>query len=109
MRLVLASLLVLLFVAAPRAEAELGYRVYSKAGTFEDVRSDLGDAIVNRGFVIDYVGHINAMLERTAEAARSVTKDGLKSPYRNAEFVQFCPAKFVHEAVSANPFALANC
>ena len=23
--------------------------------------------------------------------------------------MQFCPAKLVHEAVSANPFALANC
>jgi hypothetical protein len=109
MRLVLASLLMVLFIIAPQAEAELGYRVYSKAGTFEEVKSDLGDAIVNRGFVVDYVGHINAMLERTAAAAQSVTPDGLKSPYRHAEFVQFCPAKLVHEAVSANPFALANC
>lgn len=109
MRLFLASLLTLLLIAAPQARADPGYRVYAKMGSFEEVKADVTDAIINRGFVVDYVGHFNAMLERTAEAAQSITRDGHKSPYRNAEYVQFCPAKLVHEAVSANPLALANC
>ncbi|MGE3918125.1 MAG: hypothetical protein AB7F78_20710 [Hyphomicrobiaceae bacterium] len=91
------------------AADELGYRVHTKAGKFEDVRDDLKDAIVNRGFVIDYVGHFNAMLERTAEATGSVTPLGAKSPYKQAEYMQFCPSKLTHEAVSATPFAIANC
>ena len=91
------------------AADELGYRVHSKAAKFEDVRDDLRDAIVNKGFVIDYVGHFNAMLERTAEATGSTTALGAKSPYRHAEYMQFCPSKLTHEAVSATPFAIANC
>ncbi|KAB2920474.1 MAG: DUF302 domain-containing protein [Hyphomicrobiaceae bacterium] len=109
MRLILTAMLALFFATGAQADAEFGYRTYAKTGTFEDVRDDLKDAIINRGFVIDYVGHFNAMLERTAEAAQSVTKEGVKSPYRNAQFVQFCPAKLVHESVSASPVGIANC
>ncbi|MFZ4807351.1 MAG: DUF302 domain-containing protein [Hyphomicrobiaceae bacterium] len=92
-----------------RASDDLGFRIYTKAGTFAEVREDLQDAIVKRGFVIDYVGHFNDMLERTAVAAGSVTKDGNKSPYREAQYLQFCPAAITHEEVSASPFAIANC
>ncbi len=109
MRLILTAMLALFLTTGAQAGAELGYRTYSKTGNFEDVRDDLKDAIINRGFVIDYVGHFNTMLERTAEAAQSVTKEGIKSPYRNAQFVQFCPAKLVHESASANPIGIANC
>lgn len=91
------------------ADDALGYRLYSKAAPFEDVRDDVKNAIIGRGFVIDYVGHFNAMLERTADAAASVTPKGEKSPYRNAEYIQFCPAALTHEAVSKNPIAIANC
>jgi uncharacterized protein (DUF302 family) len=105
-----AAVLASLFIAtAAEAGDEPGYRVYSKRGKFEDVRDDVKDAIINRGFVIDFVGHFNAMLERTAEAADSVTPLGARSPYTNAEYLQFCPAKLTHEAVRASPFAIANC
>lgn len=92
-----------------RAADELGYRVHTKTGKFEDVRDDLRDAIIDKGFVIDYVGHFNTMLERTAADTGSVTPLGAKSPYKHAEYMQFCPAKLTHEAVSATPFAIANC
>jgi hypothetical protein len=91
------------------AADELGYRVYTKAGKYRDVRDDVKDAIINRGFVIDFVGHINTMLERTAEATGSITPLGAKTPYKDAEYMLFCPAKLTHEAVSATPFAIANC
>ncbi len=109
LRLAVLALASLLLVAPAEAADEFGYRVHAKAGKFEDVRDDVKDAIVNKGFVIDYVGHFNAMLERTAEATGSVTALGAKSPYKNAEYVQFCPSKLTHEAVSATPFAIANC
>lgn len=105
--LALIAIAMLVGVSVVVAE-EPGYRIHTKAGKFEDVRDDLKDAIINRGFVIDYVGHLGAMLERTAEAAGGATA-GASLRYRNAEYVQFCPSKLTHEAVGASPFAIANC
>jgi hypothetical protein len=94
----------------PTASAEdLGYRVHTKQGTYANVRDDLKDAIVNRGFVIDYVGQFNSMLERTADAVGRDAGGGTPSPYLAAEYVQFCPAKLTHESVSASPHGIANC
>ncbi len=95
--------------AFPAVAADLGYREFAKAAAFEDVNDNLKDAILKRGFVIDYVGQFNAMLERTAKDTGTVTSGGNKSPYKNAQFVQFCPAKLTHEAVNASPLAIANC
>ena len=97
------------FVAASAASADPGYKHYSKKGAFEDVFQDLKDVIINRGLVIDYVGHIDTMLKRTAKAAGSVTDSGQASPYVNAKYLHFCSAKLTHNAVSANPFNLAIC
>lgn len=88
---------------------ELGYRVVSKKAKYEDIRDNVQDAIIKRGFVVDYIGRFNAMLERTAQDTGSVTGTGLKSPYKNAEYLQFCPAKLTHEAVSATLYSIANC
>ncbi len=38
---------------------------------FEDVLTDLQDTIINKGLVIDYVGNVDNMLERTAKAVGS--------------------------------------
>lgn len=108
-RMIVLAMAGVLLASAAQAADDLGYRVYSKSAKFEDVRDDAKDAIINRGFVIDYVGHFNTMLERTAVDTGSVTALGAKSPYKNAEYMQFCPAKLTHEAVSATPFAIANC
>lgn len=86
-----------------------GYAAAAKEGEFNEVFEDLKDAILNRGLVIDYVGHVDTMLVRTSEAAESVTETGRKSPYLAAKYVQFCSAKLTHEAVSANPFNIAVC
>lgn len=102
-------LLMLMAVTSASANPKLGYVVHTVDGTFEIVRDDLKDAIVNRGFVIDYVGHFNKMLTRTSKAVGSVTAAGKKSPYKNAQYMQFCPSKLTHEAVSVSPFNIANC
>lgn len=109
MALIVMACLGMAPLSVATAEDGLGYRVHTKTGKFDNVRDDLKDAIINRGFVIDYVGHFNKMLERTADAAGSVSGSGAKSPYLNAEYMQFCPSKLTHEAVSATPFSIANC
>lgn len=109
LRLMLATLAALLLAGSVEAADDVGYKVLSKSAPFETVRDDLKDAIINRGFVIDYVGQFNAMLERTAEATGSITEKGAKSPYKSAEYMVFCPSKLTHEAVSASPFSIANC
>lgn len=91
------------------AGKEFAPQHYTRSGSFEDVFADLKDAVINRGLVIDYVGHVDKMLERTSAAAGSVTASGSKSPYLNAKYVQFCSAKLTHSSVSANPFNLSIC
>ena len=108
-RILLATILATCLSLNASASDEAGYRVFSKKAAFEDIRDNVRDAIVNRGFVVDYVGKLNAMLERTAHATGSITAAGAKSPYRNAEYLQFCPSQLTHDAVSASPLAIANC
>ena len=86
-----------------------GYKYYTAQAVFEDVLQDVKDEIINRGLVIDFVGHVDTMLERTSSAAGSVTKTGNASPYLHAKYLQFCSAKLAHEAMSANPFNLSVC
>ena len=100
----------LMFVHAATGPAKAaGFEELTKQGKFEDVLDDLKSAIINRGFVIDYVGHFNKMLERTSETVGSVTAAGAKSPYSNAQYLQFCAAKLTHDAISANPQNIVNC
>ena len=94
-----------LMAAIPPVGAEpSGLKEMTKSGTYAEVRDDLKNAIVNRGFVVDYVGQFNGMLERTSEAVGAA-----KTPYTNAEFMQFCAAKLTHDAVAATPANIVNC
>lgn len=71
---------------------------------FDTVFQDLTDAVVNRGLVIDYTGHVDTMLSRTASVAGSG-----KSPYANARYMQFCSATLTHEAVAADASNISMC
>jgi len=86
-----------------------GYEVRAIDGAFEDIFLDLNDAVVGRGLVIDYTGHVDTMLERTAETVGSVSEKGRASPYSAAKYIQFCSAALTHEVLSANPLNLAIC
>ncbi|MGD9668551.1 MAG: hypothetical protein AB7U75_05780 [Hyphomicrobiaceae bacterium] len=105
--LVLATFM--MAVVSPTARADEGFKELTRTGSYSEIRDDLKNAIINRGYVVDYVGYFNKMLERTSEAVGSVTEAGAKSPYKDAEFMQFCAAKFTHEAISANPQNIVNC
>lgn len=96
-------------MAVAHAESAAGYKAYVTEGKFEDVMFELTNAIVDRGLLIDYTGHLQNMLDRTSEAVGSATTDGSKSPYLEAKYLQFCSAKLSFEAVSADPFNIAIC
>lgn len=109
LKLSIAMVAALFLLVPPQAVADDGFKEMTKTGSYSEVRDDLKNAIVNRGFVVDYVGQFNKMLERTSETVGSVTETGAKSPYKDAEFMQFCAAKLTHEAISANPQNIVNC
>jgi hypothetical protein len=71
---------------------------------FASVAADLGDAIVNRGYVVDYHGYVGDMLKRTANDVGSQ-----KPLYRNAEFFQFCSAVVSRKAMEADIGNIAYC
>ena len=83
-----------------------GDTIKTVKGDFDEVFGDLQDAVINRGLVIDYVGDVGKMLERTANAAKG---SDAKVPYLNARYLQFCSAVITHEAVEADVHNLAMC
>lgn len=113
MKRIITALLLAAFAVAPWAATaevrERGFVAFQTEGDFESVAGDLEDAIINSGLVIDYTGYINNMLERTADAAESVTAKGDPTPFSDAIYMHFCSAKLTHEAVSANPQNIAIC
>ncbi len=105
----LAVTLVLAISSALPAISKDAHPHIETQGVFSEVIQDLQDAIINRGFVVDFVGHVDTMLDRTSGASKSVTETGSRSPFLNAKYVQFCSAKLTHEAVSANPYNVVIC
>lgn len=72
--------------------------------SFEDVKFELNNAIVNRGLVIDYTGRLADMLARTGKDVGSE-----KQIYRHAEYVTFCSAKLSRAMMEADPANIAMC
>lgn len=109
LKISLITVLLALTATPTLAESVRGFQAYETKGAFNDVLSDLKDAIINRGLVIDYTGQLNTMLKRTSKTVGSVTESGSPTPYVKAQFMQFCSAKLSHEVISANPQNIAIC
>jgi hypothetical protein len=75
-------------------------RSYTAKAPFDDVKFELSNAIIARGFNIDYTGNIGRMLERTGPDVGSV-----RPLYAKAEFMTFCSAKLSRAMIEAD---LAN-
>ncbi len=88
---------------------EPGDTIKTVTGDFDEVFADLQDLVINRGLVIDYVGHVDKMLERTAEAAKGSGSSSGVAPYLNARYMQFCSSALTHEAVEADAQNMAMC
>ncbi len=71
---------------------------------FEDVRQDVSDAIINRGYVIDYTALIGDMLDRTGSDVGSSQRI-----YADAETVQFCSAVLSRKMMEADSANIAFC
>ncbi|MGI9354008.1 MAG: DUF302 domain-containing protein [Rhizobiaceae bacterium] len=71
---------------------------------FATVRQDLRDAVINRGYVIDYEAFIGDMLKRTMGDV-----GGKKQIYKDAEFIQFCSAVLSRAAMAADPANISTC
>lgn len=79
-------------------------KVLKVKAPFADVKQDVSDAIVNRGYVIDYTAKIGAMLARTGKDVGSS-----KKIYNDAETVQFCSAVLSRKMMDADPADIAFC
>lgn len=93
------------FAAMPATAAET-VTSYETTAPFDEVRQDLMDAIVNRGYVIDYEAFVGEMLARTGAdvgAEKTIFKDG------NANVMQFCSAVLSRNAMEADIMNLSFC
>jgi hypothetical protein len=77
---------------------------YTTDGDFALVAGDLSDAIINRGYVVDYHGLVGEMLQRTAG---DVGAD--KELYKGAELFLFCSAVVSRKAMEADIGNIAYC
>lgn len=100
---VLGGVLVCLGLAAAPARAD-EIRLIEKKAAYDDVRSDLQNAIVNRGLVTDYTGNIGRMLERTGADVGST-----KAVYKAGEYMTFCSAKLSRKMMEADPTNMGFC
>jgi uncharacterized protein (DUF302 family) len=103
-----AALAIMLAGAAAPASAqnasEEHVTVHSIEGSFDDIRLDLENAILNRGLVIDYEAFVGEMLNRTAEDVGAETR-----VYTHAQTLQFCSAILSRRTMEADPINLAFC
>lgn len=93
-------------LAAMPATAAETITSYETDAPFDEVRQDLTDAIVNRGYVIDYEAFVGEMLARTGGdvgAEKTLFQDG------NANVMQFCSAVLSRKAIEADIMNLSFC
>lgn len=89
-------------LSPPAAASDM--KLFEAKGAYADVKSDLANAIVNRGLVTDYTGNVGGMLERTGADVGST-----KPIYKSAEYMVFCSAKLSRMMMEADPTNLGFC
>jgi len=72
--------------------------------SFEEAAQSVRDAIINRGFKIDYNGHIGEMLDRTAEDVGAT-----KRIFNGAEIFTFCSAVVSRSVMEHDAADIAYC
>ena len=97
------SVLMSAFFFAPIAAAET-LRSYRVASTYDDVRFELTNAIIERGLKVQGNGKIAAMLNRTGADVGSS-----KPVYKDAEYFTFCSVKLSRAMMEANPANVGHC
>lgn len=78
--------------------------VFTKAGSFDDVRDAVEMAITDRGMVVNNVAHVGEMLERTGKDL-----GGARQVYLKAEALEFCSAVVSRKMMEADPDNIVFC
>lgn len=78
--------------------------VFTRQGSFADVKESVEMAITGRGFVINNVSHVGDMLERTGKDL-----GGTKRVFLNAESLEFCSATVSRKMMEADPDNIVFC
>lgn len=98
-------LFALLAFTSSLAFAAENYSVIFKAqGKYEDVRDSVRMGIESEGLVINNVGHIADMLDRTGKDIGMTRKI-----YEGGEQFEFCSASLSRAMMEADPHAIALC
>lgn len=92
------------FLAAPAIAAGDDVVMKQSGDSFADVAQAVSDAIINRGYTIDYHGFIGEMLKRTADDVGAKTE-----LYKDAEFFTFCSAVVSRRVMEAEIGDIAYC
>lgn len=72
--------------------------------SFEEAVQSVEDAIINRGYNIDYHGHISDMLDRTAKDVGATRRI-----YKGAEIFTFCSAVMSRDVMEHDASDIAYC
>ena len=104
MKRFLFGLVATALLALPAHTAGDDVATVTSEASFGDVTAGVENAIVNRGYTIDYHGFIGDMLERTAGDVGAT-----KRIYANAEFLTFCSAVLSRKVMEADPADMAYC
>jgi len=78
--------------------------VFTRQGSFADIRESVEMAITGRGFVINNVSHVGDMLERTGKDL-----GGGKQVFIKAESLEFCSATVSRKMMEADPDNIVFC
>ncbi len=78
--------------------------VFTKSGSFDDVRDDVEMAITDRGMVVNSVSHVGEMLERTGRDLGTA-----KQIFIKAEVLEFCSAVVSRKMMEADPDNIVFC
>ena len=104
MKKLLVSVLAAGLAVAPALAADDDVHTVVSEQPFADVAQGVNDAIVNRGFTIDYHGFIGDMLKRTAGDVGAT-----KELYKDAQFFSFCSAVVSRKVMEADSSDIAYC
>ena len=104
MRTLLAATIALSCLSVSAHAAGDDVRTVETQSAFADVATGIENAIVNRGFKVDYHGYIGDMLKRTASDV-----DAEKALYKDAEFFTFCSAVVSRKVMEADVGDIAYC
>ena len=97
------TFLISIWSSLAMAGGNLHLQVYETKADFADVRQNLIDAIIDRGYVLDFNGRVGDMLKRTRKDV------GGKPIYRNAEYMAFCSAVLSRNTMEADAQNIGYC